>query len=69
MINPPCHWVGVRGKFLLFLGSSAVERSAVNRLVAGSNPARGVDLRNQEHSEDVTRRLFFVYNSILTIFG
>ena len=24
------------------LGSSAVERSAVNRLVAGSNPARGV---------------------------
>ena len=25
-----------------FLGSSAVERSTVNRLVAGSNPARGV---------------------------
>ena len=28
--------------FLLkFLGSSVVEQSAVNRLVAGSNPARG----------------------------
>ena len=26
----------------IFLGSSAVERSTVNRLVAGSNPARGV---------------------------
>ena len=34
--------VGLRVKFLIFLGSSAVERSAVNRLVAGSNPARGV---------------------------
>ena len=42
MINPPCHLEGIRAKFLLFLGSSAVERSAVNRLVAGSNPARGV---------------------------
>ena len=28
--------------FYIFLGSSAVERSTVNRLVAGSNPARGV---------------------------
>src|SRR5262245_26299933 len=26
---------------LLFLGSSAVEHSTVNRMVAGSNPARG----------------------------
>ncbi len=26
----------------LILGSSAVERSAVNRLVVGSNPTRGV---------------------------
>src|SRR4029077_13604606 len=26
---------------LLFLGSSVVERSAVNRLVGGSNPSRG----------------------------
>jgi hypothetical protein len=25
----------------LFLGSSAVEHSTVNRMVAGSNPARG----------------------------
>ena len=25
----------------LFLGSSVVEQAAVNRLVAGSNPARG----------------------------
>ena len=27
----------------LFLGSSAVEQSAVNRLAAGSNPARGAN--------------------------
>src|SRR5471030_1254990 len=27
--------------FALFLGSSAVEHSTVNRMVAGSNPARG----------------------------
>jgi hypothetical protein len=27
--------------FRLFLGSSAVEHSTVNRMVAGSNPARG----------------------------
>ena len=26
---------------LVFLGSSVVEQSAVNRLAAGSNPARG----------------------------
>jgi hypothetical protein len=30
-----------------FLGSSVVERSAVNRLVAGSNPARGVQVDSQ----------------------
>ena len=29
----------------LFLGSSAVEQPAVNRLVAGSNPARGAKYR------------------------
>ena len=52
MINPPCHLVGIRGKFLLFLGSSAVERSAVNRLVAGSNPARGVPFQFQETKKD-----------------
>ena len=28
-------------RFRLFLGSSAVEHSTVNRMVAGSNPARG----------------------------
>ena len=28
-------------RFALFLGSSAVEHSTVNRMVAGSNPARG----------------------------
>src|SRR5438874_1040471 len=30
-----------RTPFRLFLGSSAVEHSTVNRMVAGSNPARG----------------------------
>ncbi len=45
---PPCRAAGLRGKVFapdssgVFLGSSAVERSTVNRLVAGSNPARGV---------------------------
>src|SRR5437764_9337648 len=29
--------------FRLFLGSSAVEHSTVNRMVAGSNPARGAN--------------------------
>jgi hypothetical protein len=29
--------------FALFLGSSAVEHSTVNRMVAGSNPARGAN--------------------------
>src|SRR5690242_16216459 len=33
---PPCE-----GCFRLFPGSSAVEHSTVNRMVAGSNPARG----------------------------
>jgi hypothetical protein len=31
----------------LFLGSSAVEHSTVNRMVAGSNPARGAKYRNK----------------------
>ncbi len=30
----------------IFLGSSAVEQSTVNRLVAGSNPARGANTLN-----------------------
>jgi hypothetical protein len=32
--------------FRLFLGSSAVEHSTVNRMVAGSNPARGANKIN-----------------------
>jgi hypothetical protein len=32
--------------FALFLGSSAVEHSTVNRMVAGSNPARGASQLN-----------------------
>jgi hypothetical protein len=36
--------------FRLFLGSSAVEHSTVNRMVAGSNPARGAnDLNSLPH--------------------
>jgi hypothetical protein len=34
--------VEVLSKHEIILGSSVVERSTVNRLVAGSNPARGV---------------------------
>src|SRR6266581_1651398 len=33
--------------FRLFLGSSAVEHSTVNRMVAGSNPARGANQINK----------------------
>ncbi len=33
----------------LFLGSSAVEHSTVNRMVAGSNPARGAISHKSEH--------------------
>jgi hypothetical protein len=32
-------------EFALFLGSSAVEHPTVNRMVAGSNPARGAKFR------------------------
>src|SRR5882757_6983024 len=32
-------------RFRLFLGSSAVEHSTVNRMVAGSNPARGAIMK------------------------
>src|SRR6266404_9982582 len=35
-----------RTPFRLFLGSSAVEHSTVNRMVAGSNPARGASKIN-----------------------
>jgi hypothetical protein len=36
----------LRTLFALFLGSSAVEHSTVNRMVAGSNPARGAKILN-----------------------
>jgi hypothetical protein len=48
--------------FALFLGSSVVEQPAVNRLVAGSNPARGAKYLNRltETAElDWRRRLRF----------
>ena len=39
----PCSLVLLEAKVIdAFLGSSAVEQPTVNRLVAGSNPARGV---------------------------
>jgi hypothetical protein len=37
-------------RFRLFLGSSAVEHSTVNRMVAGSNPARGASSLFCRHS-------------------
>ena len=49
-MSTPCHKGHERVKFYMFLGSSAVERSTVNRLVAGSNPARGVQFQRQETS-------------------
>lgn len=39
--------------FRLFLGSSAVEHSTVNRMVAGSNPARGASKFNWFSAFDV----------------
>jgi hypothetical protein len=36
-----CYTLPGAHRFRLFLGSSAVEHSTVNRMVAGSNPARG----------------------------
>src|SRR6266852_7345658 len=38
-----CYTLPVANRFRLFLGSSAVEHSTVNRMVAGSNPARGAN--------------------------
>src|SRR6476620_6200568 len=40
--------------FRLFLGSSAVEHSTVNRMVVGSNPARGANFLQQNQTD--TRR-------------
>ena len=39
--SPAALLYALRARQLLFPGSSAVEQPAVNRLVAGSNPARG----------------------------
>ena len=39
----PALLYALRARKLLFPGSSAVEQPAVNRLVAGSNPARGAN--------------------------
>jgi hypothetical protein len=40
----------LRARAVLFPGSSAVEQPAVNRLVAGSNPARGANKINNLRS-------------------
>lgn len=44
------------GRNGLFPGSSVVERSTVNRMVAGSNPARGATSRIAEHVARQCRR-------------
>ena len=46
----------------MFLGSSAVERSTVNRLVAGSNPARGVSKQIHNLPRDLISLFFNDYN-------
>jgi hypothetical protein len=40
-----CYTLPGANRFRLFLGSSAVEHSTVNRMVAGSNPARGAIIK------------------------
>lgn len=45
-MRPPFCYTHQPNRWRLFPGSSAVEQPAVNRLVAGSNPARGAK-RNQ----------------------
>jgi VIT1/CCC1 family predicted Fe2+/Mn2+ transporter len=43
--------------FRLFLGSSAVEHSTVNRMVAGSNPARGASqIKHLAQNSQITRK-------------
>ena len=49
----------------VFPGSSAVERSTVNRMVACSNQARGA-IPNHYKATSFSRRLRFVRNAILT---
>src|SRR5438874_6359944 len=48
--------------FRLFLGSSAVEHSTVNRMVAGSNPARGAKSNQslRQESDRLSWSRFFV---------
>ena len=43
----------------MFLGSSVVEQTAVNRSVAGSNPARGAT-SSWVHTQDIGNRLFLI---------
>ena len=58
--------MGIRVTFLLFLGSSAVERSAVNRLVAGSNPARGVPIHKRYRVIRPHQGLFYWHDCKIT---
>ena len=51
--------------FYIFLGSSAVERSTVNRLVAGSNPARGVLKSRKVMQSHLPGDFFFAYDCLL----
>ena len=44
-------------RFRLFLGSSAVEHSTVNRMVAGSNPARGAKQTNHLAQKSESRKV------------
>ena len=55
--------------FYIFLGSSAVERSAVNRLVAGSNPARGVSTHFHKLSETSKSLFCLSEKGLSTILG
>src|SRR6202022_4074812 len=54
-------YAGARERlFRLFLGSSAVEHSTVNRMVAGSNPARGA---KKSHSPSTFPKLMVLWAS------
>ena len=58
-LKPTCRSEGMRVKFnCSILGSSAVERSTVNRLVAGSNPARGAYFQLKEGFYHVLEAFF-----------
>src|SRR5260370_22034418 len=54
-----------RTTFRLFLGSSAVEHSTVNRMVAGSNPARGAkEIKELDGFSDGAVRAFFIRDHV-----